>query len=288
MASDSEDSIYFYDPSLPASILFTALYALPFLYQLYMTVIAPCIGKYNYTGYFIPILIGAGLEIAGYAVRCGSVEKPDDIALYSVSSSLIVVAPVFVCASLYLLVGRLIRFQPSGADSRRRKGVLCISPRWLPRIFVTSDVLSFLTQGSGIGLAAAGNWEGIEKDIGFGILITGLVLQLVTFVLFLAIVLLFHLQAKSVGDGIDRGHRMVLMGIYISGFFIIVRSIYRVVEFSLGIPSYTFSHEWPLYVLEAVPMLLAITVLGWFHPGRWLSKFSSSTPEYFEAQKRKR
>lgn len=38
----------------------------------------------------------------------------------------------------------------------------------------------------------------------------------------------------------------------------------------MGIPSYTFNNEWPLYVLEAVPMLFALSVLGWFHPGRWL------------------
>lgn len=240
MASDSAvDSIYFYDPSLPASIVFTVLYVLPFLYQLYMTIIAPRMGKYTHTGYFIPILIGASLEVAGYGVRCGSVKRQDDIALYSVSSSLIVVAPVFVCASLYLLVGRLIQFQLPDADSGRRSK----HARWLPRIFVTSDVLSFVTQGSGIGIAAAGNWEGTEKDVGFGILITGLVLQLVTFVVFLAIVLLFHLQARSAGDGIDGGHRMVLMGIYISGFFIIVSA-------TVSYEIYIFGHSGPPLMRE--------------------------------------
>lgn len=42
-------------------------------------------------------------------------------------------------------------------------------------------------------------------------------------------------------------------------------------EFALGIDSYTFTHEWPLYVLEAIPMLIALMALGWFHPGKWLA-----------------
>jgi hypothetical protein len=40
MASD-KDNIYFYNPSLRASVLFTILYIIPLTYQLYMTFIFP-------------------------------------------------------------------------------------------------------------------------------------------------------------------------------------------------------------------------------------------------------
>ncbi|THC95421.1 hypothetical protein EYZ11_005108 [Aspergillus tanneri] len=58
-------SIYFYNPSLGASILFTILYLFPTGYHLYTTILAPRKSTYNRAGYFIPILIGAGLEVAG-------------------------------------------------------------------------------------------------------------------------------------------------------------------------------------------------------------------------------
>lgn len=45
-----------------------------------------------------------------------------------------------------------------------------------------------------------------------------------------------------------------------------IRSLYRVVEFSLGVHGYPFHHEWPLYVLEATPTLLAIGILAFYHP----------------------
>jgi hypothetical protein len=51
-----------------------------------------------------------------------------------------------------------------------------------------------------------------------------------------------------------------------------VRSIYRVVEFALGIEGYPFQHEWPLYVLEATPMLFAIAILAIYHPVNLVQK----------------
>lgn len=45
-----------------------------------------------------------------------------------------------------------------------------------------------------------------------------------------------------------------------------IRCIYRVIEFALGIKGYPFQHEWPLYVLEATPMLFAIGILALYHP----------------------
>jgi hypothetical protein len=213
-------SIYFYDPSLTASIIFTILYIFPFIYHFHLSVVAPWTGKSSRAGYFIPVMIGAAIEVGAYALRAASVKKPDNIGLYAISSTLIVIAPVLVCASLYILIGRLIQ-------STEKEPLLLfgkVSPAWIPRIFVTSDILSFLTQASGSGIASSNNWEGTQKNIGVGVLIGGLVLQLVTFALFLLIVIWFDMRSKpsSQGSSMERGVRLVLNGIYVAGFFIMV------------------------------------------------------------------
>ncbi|KAJ1716057.1 hypothetical protein AFCA_001344 [Aspergillus flavus] len=271
------DSIYFYNPSLAASILFTILYTIPLLYHTYLSLIAPYTGHQKKVPYFIPIAIGAATEVAAYAIRAASVHQQDNIGLYATSSSLIVIAPVLVCASLYILIGRLIRSSAGGgratssSDTETKEPVQLFgrfSPSWIPRVFVTSDVVSFLTQAAGSGIASSNDWTGKEKDVGVGVLIAGLVLQLVTFGFFLVVVVWFD---RSFASGeVEEGVRSVLRGIYIAGFFIMVRLIYRVVEFCMGMNTYTWTHEWPLYVLEAVPMLIAMMVLGWYHPARWL------------------
>lgn len=58
-----------------------------------------------------------------------------------------------------------------------------------------------------------------------------------------------------------------------------IRSIYRVVEFGLGIDGYPFRNEWCLYVLEAVPMFIAIAVLGWYSPVKWMQPKSPAETE---------
>ena len=44
------------------------------------------------------------------------------------------------------------------------------------------------------------------------------------------------------------------------------------IEFALGIDGYPFNHEWCLYVLEAAPMALALTILAWYHPVKWMQQ----------------
>lgn len=35
---------------------------------------------------------------------------------------------------------------------------------------------------------------------------------------------------------------------------------------------YLFKHEWALWVFEATPIWLALLVLGYFHPVKWLQQ----------------
>lgn len=101
------------------------------------------------------------------------------------------------------------------------------SGRWLPWVFVTLDILAVLTQGSGSGIASSGDWEGSTKDAGVGVLTGGLVLQVVTFAVYLVIMIWFHWRSVAGGHELERGVRMVMKGVYIGGFFIMVSSAYR-------------------------------------------------------------
>jgi len=37
----------------------------------------------------------------------------------------------------------------------------------------------------------------------------------------------------------------------------------------MGGQGYLFRHEWPLWVFEAVPIWIALLVLGIYHPTKW-------------------
>ncbi|KAL4738079.1 RTA1 like protein-domain-containing protein [Aspergillus similis] len=313
--TDEEDwSVFFYNPSLAATVLFSILYIIPFIYHIYISYSAhkKTSTKYFRYSYSAPIIIAVFIEITGYGQRAASTQSTQDIGLFATSQTMIVLAPVLVCASLYVLLGRIIRstctFQNRDRDRAARRRVAGTGTRrgeeageaekraevkvggivrasYLPKIFITLDVAAMLTQGGGSAIAAAGEWKGTMEDIGTGVLIGGLALQVVTFTVFLSVVVSFHREILRHGE---EGMSMVLRGVYIGGLFIMIRSIFRLIEFALGTESYVMTNEWPLYVLEAVPMLVAFMVLGWYHPSRWLLAESagvSKTRAWYERYK---
>jgi hypothetical protein len=138
-----------------------------------------------------------------------------------VSSSLIVIAPLFIAAVNYLLIGRIIlAVLPSGHET-----VFRLRPTSITKIFISIDIFSFLIQASGSGIAASGNWEGNTKDIGVNVLLGGLGLQLLTIVTFLFIVA--SVIRRSHGEGLIKrnapeGWQKVLRAVLISAVLILV------------------------------------------------------------------
>lgn len=269
--SNTEDcSIYFYEPSLAAAILFTVLYALPTVFTLHR------INNYR-TWYFICVVFGGAFEVAGYALRIGSLKKPCDVALYATSQSLIVIAPLLVAAGNYLMLGRLMLAVLPVNDNK----IFGLKPTMVTAIFVGIDVVSILIQASGSGIASSNDWEGSEKEIGVDVLIAGLAIQVATVIIFLIMCWKFSDRAyfgrgmrEDAPDLADRAFKAVC----ISTTLIAIRSIYRLVEFAMGIDGYPFSNEWIFYVFEAVPMLFAITIFCLWFPPAYLPRHKFGDP----------
>lgn len=219
-SSSDDPHLYFYSPSTAAAVIFSVLYLLLALWHFYINFIAArqCLLKHKYT---IPLSIAALISTVGYVVRIISVRNDTSIPLYAISSSWIVISPIFVCASLYLLLTRLIRTTlPSGPG----QSFFGMRPSWLGRLFISSDVFSFLTQCSGSGIASSGNWEGNMKDIGTNVLIVGLALQLATFTVFLTVMARFVRRVIRRRDaGFSPCVKKVMIGANIASCFVQVR-----------------------------------------------------------------
>lgn len=127
---------YKYTPSLPAAILFTIIFFLLLCHHVYIIL-------RTRTWYFIPLTVGVVLETLGYAMRIASHYDKEAMGPYVMQSTFIVVAPALFAASIYMILGRLIRHLGGEEYS-------VIPLRWLTKIFVAGDVLSFLMQGSGM------------------------------------------------------------------------------------------------------------------------------------------
>ncbi|KAF5023161.1 hypothetical protein F66182_4775 [Fusarium sp. NRRL 66182] len=181
-----QESIWMYDPSFALAVFGTVVYTIIFLIISYQTLI-----KYR-AWFFIVVAVGAAIEVAAYNLRIYSAQNQSEITPFVLTLTYTVLAPVLIAAGNYLLISRLILAVLPSSHHR----ILKIPGRRLTPIFVTCDVIAFLIQGGGSGIASSDNWQGKMERIGVRILIGGLAFQLVAFSLFLCVFRRFHTLAN--------------------------------------------------------------------------------------------
>ncbi|KAK3361792.1 RTA1 like protein-domain-containing protein [Lasiosphaeria ovina] len=217
----------------------------------------------------IPFPVGGLMSVIGYGTRATAREKTAKLMPYAIQNTMILLAPVLFAAAIYMTLGRAIR--SSGGERHS-----LIRPAWLTKLFVSGDVLSLMVQGGAAGLMVTG---GSQAKTGQNIIIGGLALQVLIFGLFCAAAFVFHLRMRRdpvvmaterAPDITARGGvvhwRQTLRVLYVVSGLVMGRSVFRVIEFSMGQDGYLLSTEWPLYVFDALPMLTVMAVFWWWFP----------------------
>ncbi|KAI2465970.1 RTA1 like protein-domain-containing protein [Annulohypoxylon bovei var. microspora] len=243
-----------YLPSTPAAGIFAALFILGTFYVAWKVI--------RTRMYFcIVFVIGGLFEIIGYCARAAARKQTDVLLPYVIQSTLLLVAPALFAASVYMVLGRVIR----GVQAEARSP---IPVKWLTTIFVCGDVISFLVQASGAGIMATGD----SLTLGENIILAGLVIQIVMFGLFAVVAAVFHMRIRwwPTGAFLDRRpmwtNTMVML--YVVSMCILVRSVFRVIEYAMGQDGYLLKHEWTLYVFDGVLMLGVVGMFAWRFPSR--------------------
>lgn len=202
------------------------------------------------------------VEVIGYAARATCRDRTDQLAPFAIQSILILVAPALFAASVYMVLGRLVR-------SVHGERLSMISPRWMTMIFVFGDVFSFIIQVIGGGMAAN---KDVKPKLARNVILLGLVLQILMFGFFALTALIFHIRLRRnpTGASMDPNSRWsrVLWMMYGVSILILVRSVFRVIEYIGGQDGYLLQHEWTLYILDGVLMFLATSIFAAMYPGK--------------------
>jgi hypothetical protein len=175
---------------------------------------------------------------------------------------LILVAPALFAASIYMILGRVIRSTRGDKHSP-------IKPTRLTRIFVWGDVISFWTQVAGGSLQSM---KKFNKDVAQYIVLAGLIIQVVMFSIFAVVALIWHRRMRmrptraSLAERNGRWEAIMYM-LYAVSVMIMVRSIFRVIEYGMGRDGYLLSHEWPMYAFDSALMVTTVFVFAWWYPG---------------------
>lgn len=180
---------------------------------------------------------------------------------FAIQNAYILLAPALFAASIYMTLGRIIR-------SVRGERCSIVPVRWLTKVFVLGDVLSFLVQGGASGLMVTRK----HLKLGENIVVVGLLVQVIMFGLFAATAVLFqvrlHKNPTRESYSLDMPWKQSLYMLYGVSALIMVRSIFRVVEYSVGQGGYPLNHEWTLYIFDSLFMFSVMVVFYVWYPSR--------------------
>ncbi|KAH7355509.1 RTA-like protein [Pyrenochaeta sp. MPI-SDFR-AT-0127] len=141
-----------------------------------------------------------------------------------------------------------------------------ITPRWCTWFFVGGDLLCLNIQSTGAGFLPKPHLE----KVGNGVIVAGLMLQVLIFAGFMYCCLLFHRNFRThlagTGGSVNIPWESVLNMLYGTSVIISIRNIFRLVEFIAGHDSYLFKNEWPVYVFDGVLMLVIMIVFYIWYP----------------------
>ncbi|KAL5621095.1 hypothetical protein FOBRF1_004341 [Fusarium oxysporum] len=240
--------LWLYIPSTPAAAIFTTLFALGTAYIIWRMF-------RSRTWFCTAFVVGGLFEVVGYAARAVAENKTEQLMPYVIQSTFILVAPALFAASIYMILGRLIRTMSATSLS-------IIPVKWLTKVFVAGDVASFVVQASGAGVMVTAD----SMKTGENIILGGLFIQIVIFGLFAVTSAIFHARARKYRPQNDDRWEKTMVMLYIVSAFIMVRSIFRVVEYIMGHDGYPLKNEWTLYIFDAILMFGVVAILGWRYP----------------------
>ncbi|KAH7024096.1 RTA1 like protein-domain-containing protein [Ilyonectria destructans] len=253
------NALYQYDPSLAAAVIFLIIFAASAILHAWQI-----IRTKNW--YFIPFLVGTLAEAIGCTGRAiGAKESPDwTKGPYIIQALLLLLGPSLFAASIYMVLGRLIVLLEAQKHS-------FIRPSWLTKFFLLGDIISIAAQGFGGGKLANAETPDARSQ-GENIIIGGLAVQIIFFGLFIVTTIIFHRRINAgpteKSMTLTVPWRRLLTVLYVTSLLILIRSIFRVIEYVMGHDGVLQSKEVYIYLFDILLMSAVAVTFNWFHPSK--------------------
>jgi hypothetical protein len=227
---------------------------------------------YKRMWFLLPTAVMCGVtELLGWSGRLWSSKQPWNSTPFTIQISTTIIAPTFVLAANFVILGQLILSM--GPQYSR------LSPKLYKMIFITCDVIALTVQAVGGGKASTADNED-DANKGGRIMLGGIVFQLIAIIVYAIVSIEFLFRFKNDrpfpnrADAIPREplptkSRLMLLGLAISGSTMLIRSIYRTIELTDGWSGKVIATEIYFIIFDGVMMVCSMTALNVLHPG-WL------------------
>jgi len=198
--------------------------------------------------------MGDIVEALGWAARTWSSQCPYARNPFLMQTTTLIIAPTFITAAAYAILGRLIIL--GGAQSS------AFRPRTYIVVFVTCDLISLIVQAAG-GSLAAGESNKINGNTkpGTNIMVAGIVFQMASMTVFVGVLVDFLIRSiRKLGGILSRANYRVIAAMMLSMLAVYIRSIYRTVELVQGWSGYLITHQQYFFGFDAALMTFALAV----------------------------
>ncbi|KAL3464875.1 RTA1 like protein-domain-containing protein [Aspergillus heterothallicus] len=266
-----EDAYIHYQPSIPGNAVYIALFGTLLIAQVIQTPI------YRMWGFSLSMIVGLFLEILGYSARILFHDDPFNFDWFLMQLICLSLAPVFFCAALYFLLGRIVTVYHGEDISRLR-------PRMYAIFFVSCDAIALVMQSAGGAITSVAE-DAHMRTVGTNVMIAGLAFQVVALTLFIYLGSEFAIRLRRRGverigsrdsDGKDDGFAAIrarrrwkvwIFTIALSTLLVYIRCIFRVVELNGGFDSQLANDEIAFMVLEGAMISIMCICMTAMHPG---------------------
>ncbi|KAF5605585.1 alcohol dehydrogenase 2 [Fusarium pseudoanthophilum] len=281
---DAPKSYYLYNPSEPLAGVVAGLYGVSFCITLWQI-----IRKKAWVWLFM--LLAIAMEVIGYAARVVSATKPTEKGPYVLQFTLVILPPVLMAGVIYVIFARIV-FWVVPPESRTLR-FLWVPARFITLLFVGFDIISLLLQlVAAVLIAGTDPTDPDAKsklNLGKTLGLVGVSTQIAGFGLFTVSAIRFHFAARRLSPdfakdnqekhGIVKKWQTLLIVVNVSCLLILVRSIYREIDFAGGKDGTTHQKEWYLYVFDTLPILLVVFLYNVFFPGSYLKHLGFKVPK---------
>ncbi|KAG8526875.1 uncharacterized protein KY384_008304 [Bacidia gigantensis] len=243
-------------PAVGPAYLYTVLFGLTFLTHFVQAI------TYR-KGYCWVITMGAIWQTAAYIFRVLSIQHITNETFYILWFVLILLAPLWTNAFVYMVLGRMVYNYTSTAKILGVKAWRCTL------IFVLLDILAFILQLTGAVMASGDDLTNAQIMRGLHIYMGGVGIQQFFILCFLFLAFRFQQRMKRDTPMASMHQPLALLyTIYAVLFLITVRIIFRLIEYAKGYETGIPTHEAYQYVFDSTAMLIALALLNVVHPGR--------------------
>ena len=256
-AKDDPDSVWPpFCPNLGAAYFLAVLFGLTLVAHIVQAIIHRKV-------YSWVVCMSALWQLLAFIFRILSINNVTAIGYYTPWFVLILLAPIWINAYVYMVLGRMVYNYTNNATIFGIKAWRC------GLYFVLLDIFAFIVQVSGASMASGDGIPESQIMRGLHIYMGGVGLQQFFILGFIGVAVRFQKQMNlDLPMASKRSPLLLLYILYAALALITVRIIFRLIEYSQGYKSSIVTKEVWALIFDSLPMFIALVLFNVVHPGR--------------------